>query len=146
MKTRSYLLVPVAAAAVLLAGCGSSAKTASAPAAAPTTSTSTAPEPTMSMSMGPAAGSPSDATSAVPVVHIKNFSFSDPSKPITAGEMFQVVDDDSVAHTYEDVKGAFDSGNIPGGGSKMVKAPAAGTYQLKCDYHPSMHGSLTITA
>ena len=165
-RTTVPLLAAALASAALLSACGSSssspaasgsaavatsaaaaATSAAAPAAATTADAATA-MPSMSMAMPSASLSASeaatDATATEAVVHIKNFSFSTPSRPIAAGAMFTVINDDSVAHTYEDVKGAFDSGNIAGGASKQVKAPAAGTYAIKCDYHPSMHGTLTV--
>jgi len=35
--------------------------------------------------------------------------------------------------------------NVPGGGTATFTAPAkAGTYPLTCDFHPQMHGVLTV--
>lgn len=133
------------AAVALVAACGSSGSGH----AGGSTSPSPAVTPSMSMpaSSPTTTGPTATADGTEPKIHIKGFQFSAPSAPISAGEKFLVINDDSVAHTYETVqKGIFDSGSIdPNGGQKEVTAGAAGTYQIKCDFHPSMHGTLTIS-
>lgn len=148
-RTTVSMAAPFLAAAAFLSACGSSSHTGDASGSPATTAAgasassmlSDMPMPSASVTASQAAA---DANSASAVVHIKDFAFSAPSKPILAGQVFTVVNDDSTAHTYEDVKHAFDSGTIKPGASAKVKAPAAGTYAVKCDFHPSMHGTLTV--
>jgi plastocyanin len=80
-----------------------------------------------------------------PVIHIQNFMFGAPSAAVKAGVPFMVVNDDSVAHTYEATDGAFDSHTIAAGASATLTVPKAGTYSVKCDFHPNMHGTLNVS-
>jgi plastocyanin len=75
---------------------------------------------------------------------IENFQFS--ALTVKAGTKVKVTNKDSAAHTVTDKGGKFDSGNVAGsGGTATFTAPAKGTYQLICKYHPNMHGTLTVT-
>lgn len=161
MKQHLNGALGVVAIAALVAACGSSTSSPTASGssttapAAPAASTPAAPAPS-DTTVGPPSGMPmptvsvdastaaADPQTAEAVVHIKGFMFSAPSKPIAAGVTFMVVNDDGVAHTYEDVDHAFRSDTIKAGASVEVKAPKAGSYQVKCDFHPSMHGTLTV--
>jgi plastocyanin len=65
---------------------------------------------------------------------------------VKAGQTITVTNKDSVAHTLTDRNGAFNTGAIQGGGSTTFVAPSmAGSYQLKCTFHPSMSGTLVVT-
>lgn len=51
----------------------------------------------------------------------------------------------SAGHTVK-VKGTDVDVNVPGAGQATFTAPAkAGTCDLTCDFHASMHGTLTVT-
>ena len=53
---------------------------------------------------------------------------------------------DSVAHTVK-VNGTSIDVTVSGGGHATFTAPAkAGSYPLTCDFHASMHGTLTVAA
>lgn len=53
---------------------------------------------------------------------------------------------DSVAHTVN-VNGTDIDVTVPANGSAQFVAPVTpGTYPLTCDYHPTMHGTLTVAA
>ena len=127
-------------------------------AAAPTTATSMPGMPSMTASTARAATTTAPAThaathaaattaaAAAVTVTIQNFEFGAPSGAVRPGATVTVINMDGVEHTYQDVKGSFNTGPIPANGGKVTfTAPAAGTYQIKCSFHPSMHGTLTVS-
>lgn len=159
MRLVTRLTPVVAGIAALTVACGSSksatgttspaATTAAAPATtAPTTMAASMPDmPSMSASSDDHGGAATAPVAAAGVtITIKDFDFGAPSGAVKAGSTVTVINEDSVAHTYEDVNGAFDSHTVPpNGGTATFTAPKAGTYQVKCDFHASMHGTLTVS-
>lgn len=87
---------------------------------------------------------PSQSTAAAgPTITIASFKFSELT--VTAGAKVTVKNEDSAGHTVK-VKGTDVDVNVPGAGQATFTAPAkAGTYDLTCDFHASMHGTLTVT-
>ena len=87
---------------------------------------------------------PSQSTTAAgPTLTIASFKFS--ALTVPAGAEVTVKNQDSATHTVK-VKGTDVDVNVPGGGQATFTAPAkAGTYDLTCDFHASMHGTLTVT-
>ena len=64
---------------------------------------------------------------------------------VSAGATVTVKNQDSVAHTVTLTGTSLDV-KVPGGGQATFTAPtAAGSYPLTCDFHASMHGTLTVT-
>ena len=49
---------------------------------------------------------------------------------------------DNMVHTVTADNGAFDSGDIPAGGSYTYTFNVRGLYTYKCKYHPEMYGSV----
>jgi plastocyanin len=75
---------------------------------------------------------------------ISGFSFS--ALTVKPGATVTVTNADSVAHTVK-VDGTQLDVNVAGGGQATFTAPTKpGTYPLTCDFHPSMHGTLTVAA
>jgi plastocyanin len=65
---------------------------------------------------------------------ISGFTFS--AITVKPGATVTVTNADSVAHL-----------NVPGGGQATFTAPTKpGSYPLTCDFHPRMHGMLTVAA
>jgi len=130
MRTHLRFIASFAAAtglALLVSACGSSTNSATTEAAA---TGSTAAN---------VASAPAGAT-----LTIAGFAFS----PLTvkAGDTVTVVNSDSVDHTVTVASASLDV-NVPAGGSATFTAPATpGDYALTCDFHPSMKGTLTVTA
>ena len=64
---------------------------------------------------------------------------------VTAGTEFTIVNNDSVGHTVTDdaSPAAFDVA-VAGGGSEILTIPEAGTYNIHCKIHASMHGTITV--
>ncbi len=73
---------------------------------------------------------------------ISGFAFS--TLTVKPGALVAVSNQDSVAHTVN-VNGTSIDVTVSGGGHATFTAPAkAGTYPLTCDFHHSMHGTLTV--
>ncbi len=89
-----------------------------------------------------AAAASGSNTSAGVAVTIDNFAFS--TKPVKAGESFQVENKDDTEHTFTSDDGKFDV-TVPAGKTVTVDALTAGTYKFHCSIHTSMHGTLEVS-
>ncbi|MDQ1672798.1 MAG: hypothetical protein QOC98_1360 [Frankiaceae bacterium] len=122
------LLPPAVLALALMTGCGSSS-TSSAPAAPPA-----APSPSASSS---------GAASAGPVLNIRSFTFD--TLTVAPGATLTVNNDDTAPHTVTLATEKIDV-KVGAHGTSTLTAPSKpGTYALTCDYHPRMHGTLTVS-
>ena len=75
---------------------------------------------------------------------ISGFAFS--AITVKPGATVTVTNADTVPHTVK-VHGTQIDVTVPGGGQASFTAPTtAGSYPLSCDFHPSMHGTLTVSA
>ena len=75
---------------------------------------------------------------------ISGFTFS--AITVKPGATITVTNADSVAHTVN-VNGTHTDLNVPAGGQATFTAPTKpGSYPLTCDFHPRMHGMLTVVA
>jgi plastocyanin len=76
------------------------------------------------------------------------FAWSQTSLQLSAGSeaKVEVRNEDSATHSFTFPDGDADQ-DIPGGENATVTftAPAAGSYQFRCKYHPSMTGTVTVT-
>jgi plastocyanin len=54
------------------------------------------------------------------------------------------TNNDSGPHTVTDVNGGFDSGNLNSGQKYTHTFSTAGTFSIKCNYHPWMHGTIIV--
>ena len=81
------------------------------------------------------------------VVHIRNYTFVPPKTTVAAGSSITFVNDDKVAHTGTDPKGALTRAPSAPGKSKTVKvkATAVGTVPYVCSIHQFMTGTVTVT-
>ncbi|MDO8732627.1 MAG: cupredoxin domain-containing protein [Actinomycetota bacterium] len=136
MRTLTKLAVPLLASLGLmgvLTACGSS-----------TTSTPTN-DSTVAPSSSPAATtSDTSAATSTDTVTISGFAFSPAN--VKAGQNVTVTNADSVEHTVTIASAGVDV-KVPANGSASFTAPAkAGNYALTCDFHPSMSGTLVVTA
>ena len=88
----------------------------------------------------------SAAPSGANSITISGFAFSVPTS-VAPGATITVTNKDSVAHTVTaDSGGAFDV-TVPASGTATFKAPGtAGSYAFHCTIHPSMHGTLKVSA
>jgi plastocyanin len=92
---------------------------------------------------GDGAGGGTDAPTATATLEISDFEFSDVS--VAPGATVTVVNQDDFPHTVTDADGAFSSGPVDGGGTGSFVAPSTpGTYEIHCNFHPQMSGTLTV--
>jgi plastocyanin len=76
---------------------------------------------------------------------ISGFAFSE-DITVPVGTTVIVRNDDSAPHTFSADDGSFDSGNIDGGTTFEMTFTEAGTFAFHCNVHPSMTGTITVTA
>jgi len=124
MRSRTTFLSALSVVVVLgLAACGDDDETTSEPSGTETTALSAS---------APAVGG----------VTIAGFGF-DTGDGVTAGQEFTVTNDDPASHTFTDVGGAF--GVAVGGGEvSTLTIDAPGVYQVVCQIHGDMSGTLTV--
>jgi len=143
-KTRTALVL--ATVLIGLSGCaGGGGTQTSAPA------TSAGASPSMSMEPSAPAGSTSGqgsgaANAAAATITISNFAYEIPGA-VAPGAEVKVINMDTAEHTVTADQNAtlFDVEVKENGGTATFKAPSEpGTYAFHCNYHPNMHGSLTV--
>jgi plastocyanin len=118
-SARAAVLLPIAAAVVLVGGCGGDRETTGTTAAAP--------------SSGPSA------------VKIVDYAYAPPEMTVAAGSTVKFTNQDSTAHTVTSKgSGAFDSGTIEPGKTGEITLDKAGTYSYYCVFHPFMKGTVTV--
>ncbi len=97
--------------------------------------------------VAPMALDASAATAKVQVVHIKivNFMFSPMTVKVNPGELIEVTNEDTVAHTLTAVHRQFNTGNIAHLQTKSFHAPKKpGTYDYICNIHQFMTGTIVV--
>jgi plastocyanin len=88
-----------------------------------------------------------DVQAADFAVDIDGFHFNPSPITITAGTTVIWTNRDTVPHTAtSDTKGLFDTGRLQFGQSGKVTFANAGTFTYYCAVHPSMHGTVIVTA
>lgn len=144
-KTRTALVL--ATVLIGLSGCaGGGGTQASAPATTARTSPSMSMEPSApagSTASGPGSGA---ANAAAATITISNFAYEIPGA-VAPGAEVKVINMDTAEHTVTADQNAtlFDVEVKENGGTATFKAPSEpGTYAFHCNYHPNMHGSLTV--
>jgi plastocyanin len=86
---------------------------------------------------------PASLPAGAPTVQIADFRFALTRAP--AGATVAVVNDDAVPHTLTARTRAFGTGVLDGGAAGSFTSPEApGTYEIVCEIHPSMTGTLVV--
>ena len=157
MKRRS--LAAVAAITLVLAACGDDDSESGAAATEPAAQATTPPaattggagrgdygttETAASTPATDAAGGGDAAAGGTEIV-ISGFAFSE-DITVPVGTTVTVRNDDGAAHTFTADDGSFDSGSIAGGATFEFTFTEAGTFPFHCNIHPSMTGTITVTA
>ncbi len=75
-----------------------------------------------------------------------NFEFTPAELTVAPGAEVYLSNEGSAPHTVTADEGAFDTGQVAGGGEGEFDAPTEpGVYQFHCDVHPAqMTGTLTV--
>ncbi|MBI2782355.1 MAG: cupredoxin domain-containing protein [Chloroflexi bacterium] len=97
---------------------------------------------------GTAAAKPCDDSTGTTVVaaSVKDNTWSQPVNA-RVNDVITWTNNDGVPHKVVlDDSSCGMKDNIPGGGSKSLVFTKAGTYPFHCSVHPSMKGTITITA
>lgn len=85
---------------------------------------------------------PSPAPAAT--VTIQNFAYREP-KSVAPGAVVAVKNMDQIAHTVTANRGhLFDVEVDPGHTARFVAPDKPGTYRFHCEFHSTMHGTLTV--
>lgn len=120
----------------------------------PTTTQTTTIPPTSNYQNSVAGSSTPDvsnvATSSQAVltanVTIKNFSFSPNTLRVQIGTKVTWVNNDSASHTVTSLTSAgLASGSLNQGESYSYTFSTKGTFKYKCNFHPSMLGTVVVT-
>ncbi|MGH9136578.1 MAG: cupredoxin domain-containing protein [Acidimicrobiales bacterium] len=78
-------------------------------------------------------------------VTAEGFAFSPGEITVTAGSEVSFTNADGVTHTLTADDDSFDTGNVGGGETATLTAPAEpGDYDYHCEIHSSMTGTLTV--
>jgi plastocyanin len=116
------------------------------PAASPAASTPEAspvappPESTAEPALTPAT-----VTSEPVTVTITNFLFEPTDIEISVGTTVAWINEDVVPHTATDLDAGFDTGRLDQGQEGSITFDNAGTFEYRCNFHPSMLGTVTVT-
>ena len=78
-------------------------------------------------------------------ITIDGFAF-DGVTEVAVGTTVVVTNADTTQHTWSAVEGAFDSGALAPGDTFEFTFTEAGTFDYQCNFHPSMTGTIVVTA
>ena len=81
------------------------------------------------------------AWAAEHTVTIKNFAFEPAALSVAVGDTVTFTNEDGAPHTATGA--AFDTGTLSKGKSGTVEITEAGEFAYKCNFHPSMKGSIS---
>jgi plastocyanin len=145
--------VAILAAGLILAGCADSGSsdtttadtsgdtTATTSAPATTTAETTAPETTAPETTAPPTSAAADGAAAT--INISGSSFGS-SPTVAVGDEVEVINNDSIPHTWTSSDGVFDSGTLGQGDTFSFTFEEAGEYPFVCVIHPTMTGTVTV--
>ena len=91
-----------------------------------------------------AEGSDDDREQVQVEIAIADFQFVGDQDVLVGGRVV-VTNTDDASHTLTAVDGSFDSGTLAPGDSYEFTADEPGTFEYRCEIHPSMTGSITVT-
>lgn len=86
----------------------------------------------------------SDAVAGTYFVVIEQMRFDPPTLTVQRGDRVVWVNRDLFPHTASAVSKTFDSLSIAPNASWSYLAGQPGSYPYRCNFHPTMHGTLTV--
>ncbi|WP_243751096.1 cupredoxin family copper-binding protein [Paraburkholderia sp. BL10I2N1] len=86
----------------------------------------------------------SDAAAGTYLVVIEQMRFDPPALTVQHGDRVVWVNKDLFPHTASATSKAFDSHSIAPNASWSYVAGRPGSYPYRCEFHPTMHGTLTV--
>jgi plastocyanin len=143
MKRILALIVGLALAGALVAACsGDDDDVADTEPTAAATSESASDTPDAAVADPPV---PDESATSASTITIASFAF-DGVTEVPVGTTVTVVNDDTATHTWSAEDGTFDSGALAPGDSFEFTFTEAGEFAYFCNFHPSMQGTITVTA
>lgn len=94
--------------------------------------------------VGVALAGSSDAAAGTYFVVIEQMRFNPPTLTVQRGDRVVWVNKDLFPHTASAVSKTFDSLSIAPNASWSYLAGQPGSYPYRCNFHPTMHGTLTV--
>lgn len=136
----SSIRLPVLAVSLVLsvslAACGSSTTSSSQSATSSAATSSAAPS-----TSAPAGGAAPQSAS----VAISGYAFHPVSVTVAKGAKITFTNKDQTAHTATSTQaGAFDTGTLKSGASKILTLSKPGTYSYYCQFHAFMKATVTV--
>lgn len=134
MRTRVVVLVAVGALALVACGSDDDADVAAVPSVGSGLPASTAANGDGDGETEPVRGE----------IVIEDFTFvGDQQVPV--GGTVVVTNTDAASHTWSAADGSFDSGTLAEGESFEYTFDESGTFEYRCDIHPTMTGTIEVT-
>jgi plastocyanin len=93
----------------------------------------------------PAATPAGAADGETVTVTMVDIAFDPAEIEVTVGTVVTWVNQDQVPHTATALDGTFDTGTIDEGGEGSVTFDTAGTFEYRCEIHPSMTGTVVVS-
>ena len=84
------------------------------------------------------------ASTGVPSVTIKNFSFRPAKLTVAKGTKLEVTNADGAAHTFSARNNSFSSPVLDPGKRATITLGQAGTFAVYCKIHPNMAGTVVV--
>lgn len=75
---------------------------------------------------------------------ISDYAYDPADITVASGAKVTFANHDQTAHTATTQHGGFGTGTINPGHSATVTLTTPGTYTYYCQFHPFMHGTLTV--
>jgi plastocyanin len=85
-------------------------------------------------------------STAAGTVVAKDIAYNPTTVTVKKGDTITFKNEDGFAHTFTADDGAFDSGNVDGGGEFQFVPDAEGTIAFHCKIHSNMKGTITVEA
>jgi plastocyanin len=95
-------------------------------------------------SSSPTSTSAGSTNSSPNTIVVYNMAFATSTLTIPKGTTVTWQNSDGVPHTATSDSGAWDSGNIPPGGSKSVTFNTVGAFPYHCTVHPMMTATIVV--
>jgi plastocyanin len=77
-------------------------------------------------------------------VAISGYAYHPAKITVAPGTKLEFTNHDQTAHTATSNASAFDTGSVQPGTSATVTLRKPGTYSYYCQFHPFMHGTVTV--
>ncbi len=77
-------------------------------------------------------------------VAIRGYAYEPVRVTVAAGTRITFANHDTTAHTATSTGPGFDTGTVSPGNQRTITISKPGTYSYICQFHPFMHGVITV--